>query len=113
MGGADDIDWLDGVASGRNADSWFCLGWLNRVTSLRDTDCWLCSSRFAACSKAVAKARTEAKRFSGFLASAVSTTCSISGERVGSCWQSEGGGVTLCLTPISVKEPLMGWSQLT
>src|ERR1700726_3299645 len=96
--------WLGGAATGRGTDGWFCSGRLGGVASLEEIDGWLCAN-WLACSRAVAKARTEAKRSSGFLASAVNTACSISGERLGSCWRSEGGGVTLCLMAISVKEP--------
>jgi len=55
-----------------------------------------------ACSKAVAKACTVAKRCLGSLASAVNTTCSTSSGKVGTFSRKEGGGVIKCLAKISV-----------
>ena len=68
---------------------------------------WLASS------SAVTNARTEPKRSSDFLASAVRMTFSTAGGSDGKCGMSGAGGVTLCLTAISVKEPRNGHSPLS
>ena len=46
---------------------------------------------------AVAISRALAKRSNGFLASAVSTTCSSAWGRPGTCWAGRGGGSLTCL----------------
>ena len=65
-------------------------------------DCWLGNVTRLACSNAVAKALTEAKRSSGCFAKAINITCSTSGESVERYSRREGGGMTLCLMAISV-----------
>ena len=130
-GDDDGMDWFSGVCvvdddagGGMSFSEWTGDGWLGGMVALcirgnasddgcgRGCEtCECCDSADVsrlACSNAVAKARTEAKRSSGFLARAVNTTCSMAGERAGSCACREGGGVTLCLMAISVKEPWKG-----
>src|SRR5712691_6729213 len=62
-------------------------------------------SSWLACSNALANACIFAKRSFGSLASVVITTCSTSGEIVGTFSRKGEGGVTVCWTAISVKEP--------
>src|SRR5260370_12134031 len=63
-----------------------------------------CKPRLA-CSRAVANALILLKRRVGSLASAVSMTCSTSGEIVGILSLRGGTGVIICLTAISVNVP--------
>src|ERR1051325_8558328 len=72
----------------------------------------LAASPRLACSRAVAKAATLAKRCVGSLASAVNMTCSTSGEIEGTFSRREGTGDSICLTAISVNEPEKGRSPL-
>src|SRR6266571_1652814 len=62
-------------------------------------------SDWQACSRAVAKSCILAKRCSGSLASAFSTTCSTAGEIVGTFSRKGGGGTRVCLIAISVNDP--------
>src|SRR5215469_754228 len=62
-------------------------------------------STLLACSRAVAKARTFANRSCGFLASALITTYSTSGEMLGSLACRDGGGTIVCLMVSSEKVP--------
>src|SRR6266446_5020360 len=83
---------------------------LNEVTSLVGCCDSLNGRRAAAevwlaCSRAVAKAWTLAKRWRGSFASAVSITCSTAGGMLGTFWRKGGGGAITCWVHSSMNEP--------